>query len=909
VEDVMTKQVPFINRVEALRQIDEAIGEWGTRKIICIQALGGIGKSRLLQEVYQTYAGRAGGGNALLVADIIDFDDPAFYISLNLARKIAQTLDERTFAPYFQAFLDWRKMELAGVSSEGLARARLTVDQAFQACFNALASEKRILLLLDTTDRLEETDAWDYVLSLGLQLKNAVLLIAGRNTKEIYKSFEAQSDGLKLIELEPLQLPAAESYVEKKQELLHIRLDEELADKISLLARGKPILIDLAIEWLARNPPPDWLTEISLDELGRSGKEEAKMQEFERQLVGHIADARYADDWLILAMAQIYPLGEGMAAEILNISQRDADELIEKAQARAFIKALPDGRITLHDEVRRMINLYVWPGIDPQQDRRRWYSSLAKGYLQRQVEEIEDEIQRLDELCDVEGQEDLEAFMKRESLERRMWLLEGSRLHHALFCDVDEGLGIFKDVFDRASLTHQVQIHKTLLNEVKPYADALSPEQRYQVAIREAQHLFDTNQYYAAKEILLKMLSRNGISPLQTVETLLLLGNTEIRLGEQLAGVSRFKDANASVERIEDQTERLIKHAQVKNALGWGYRLLEKLDDAAKQYEAALDFAARVKDRNLTASILNNLGYVYFLRGQKDKGQTLCKQALEVATSSNSRQLSGWVNSTLGEIYLETGKYAGAIRHYESALKIFNEIFNKEGQAIVHMEISHAKRHRASTEARSDVERDILLEEALEHASLSVQLCEQYNMHINLPLTYYELGRVLLDLERFDEAESYLEKSYPVNKERGAFPLADLTALAEIAYRKKDGEKLRRWVGELDTLEESKRSDDLLFRGRLLRFLAEYQLERGEYDRALDNYVIALSNIVENGGYGAYRWGLEIDRLKKHIADLPDDQREAWCDGFVEKWQRDEERASEYSEVITIVQLSKSRIV
>jgi len=34
-----------------------------------------------------------------------------------------------------------------------------------------------------------------------------------------------------------------------------------------------------------------------------------------------------------------------------------------------FVKQLPDGRISLHDEMRRMVNEYVWPQVDPDRER------------------------------------------------------------------------------------------------------------------------------------------------------------------------------------------------------------------------------------------------------------------------------------------------------------------------------------------------------------------------------------------------------------------------------------------------------------------------------------------------------------------------------------------------------------
>ncbi len=49
----MSNQVPFINREEELKLAKKLIEQWGTRRVICFEALGGIGKTRILQEIRQ----------------------------------------------------------------------------------------------------------------------------------------------------------------------------------------------------------------------------------------------------------------------------------------------------------------------------------------------------------------------------------------------------------------------------------------------------------------------------------------------------------------------------------------------------------------------------------------------------------------------------------------------------------------------------------------------------------------------------------------------------------------------------------------------------------------------------------------------------------------------------------------
>ncbi len=73
----MPEKVPFIDREDELALIDTLMREWGTLRILCVHAPGGIGKTRLLQEVRQRYMGTE--QTRLIITDITDFDNRKFH--------------------------------------------------------------------------------------------------------------------------------------------------------------------------------------------------------------------------------------------------------------------------------------------------------------------------------------------------------------------------------------------------------------------------------------------------------------------------------------------------------------------------------------------------------------------------------------------------------------------------------------------------------------------------------------------------------------------------------------------------------------------------------------------------------------------------------------------------------------
>ncbi len=49
------QQVEFINRDRELEVIQSATQDWGTVQVLCIQGVGGIGKTRFLEEIGINY--------------------------------------------------------------------------------------------------------------------------------------------------------------------------------------------------------------------------------------------------------------------------------------------------------------------------------------------------------------------------------------------------------------------------------------------------------------------------------------------------------------------------------------------------------------------------------------------------------------------------------------------------------------------------------------------------------------------------------------------------------------------------------------------------------------------------------------------------------------------------------------
>jgi len=99
-------RVDFIGREKELENIQKLLKMKHQESIILVEGIGGIGKTRLLEETYQRFS------KSYKVCKIIDFDNNFFQIQGSIISHIAQELrDENFFNKYFQLKEGYEKFE------------------------------------------------------------------------------------------------------------------------------------------------------------------------------------------------------------------------------------------------------------------------------------------------------------------------------------------------------------------------------------------------------------------------------------------------------------------------------------------------------------------------------------------------------------------------------------------------------------------------------------------------------------------------------------------------------------------------------------------------------------------------------------------------------------------------------
>lgn len=772
----MPEQVAFVGREQELQRIDTLIKAWGQSHIVCIHAEGGIGKTRLLQEVYRRYSQT--GQSHRIVSKIIDFDDRSLHLFQNLGRKIASELDpdNQVFTAYFQGLYTQRKMELEGRSYASLRAIARKNFQTFYACFNSITepqqdaaeTRKHVTLLFDTTDALRG-DIWaTFFADLVTRVSHTLVLLAGRNAKTIADDIrDAFADRdydppqideiVQVQELQPLT-PAveAEEYLRNKERSMHFTIEPELRRQLLTLAGGKPILIDLAVEWRLRGITVDWAGE-PMDGLSDEALA-ARRREFERQMVEHIGQRREHIDDLILLMSRFYPVTADMIAELLGLSFDDARALFEEAGTYVFVKHLPDHSISLHDEMRRMVNEYVWPDTDPDgefhdEESLRYKQSLriveyledAMAELEWQIADFEDRTQAAVKRGDDEAE--FQAFSQREAFERKLWTLKRQYLQHIFVVDRKNAVEEFAQSFDAASRKRQFAFRETLLDQTEEHAGTFSPAEQCIVGSRRLQFLFDKGRYAETDELASTLLQHEELVQEQRVKALILRANAKIRLGDIPSGIRDFEQAVATSAANHLDIWRF----KALNGLGWAHRQAGETEKAQTYYEQARQLYNQVSAQEQARLeddygwLLNNLAFVLSNNNQTRRtAVNIARSHLEYWTQIGNEIGLGACYLVLGVARYRYDKFEPAGEAFQQAEEILSRLEQNDllGQLYAWRGALRRDMHDLKN-ASAD------LTTALEIGTLNIRA-----------MTFYCLGRVYMTDEKLNLnlAEHYMEQ-------------------------------------------------------------------------------------------------------------------------------------------------------
>ena len=195
---------------------------------------------------------------------------------------------------------------------------------------------------------------------------------------------------------------------------------------------------------------------------------------------------------------------------------------------------------------------------------------------------------------------------------------------------------------------------------------------------------------------------------------------------------------------------RLCTEFAVAGAEALSFRMppLERL----KWLEAALDAARQLHDRQAESAILPKLAMVYSGLGDLSRAEDCARQLLVLAEETKDRLRIGQALYNLGTILEDRGKYDEAAKHYQNALTVF---------AALGADLDSG---RASLGLGSVATYSGDYQSAYHHFLQYLKLVESGGREIDLCIALQAVAEALKYLNRYPEAEAYLQRSEQLSR-------------------------------------------------------------------------------------------------------------------------------------------------
>ena len=641
------------------------------------------------------------------------------------------------------------------------AREREVLQTGIQE-INQVLQGRRLIFLRDTLE------AWGPEIGRELneyaaQLSNALFVSAGRNVREeiwpqLQRDYGRQQSTC--IELGNFdRVESAEFFAAADTEEF---IAPDIRAKLHFLTGGRPVLLSLAVEWLSQSVPLPEIAERSLTDLKALPEAELRdlRERFEFELVDRVQGLKSSLDRALLYMAHIARRNNArIMSLLLDISMSDARDLMQRLAELSFVKHNPvTGDCVLHDEMKNLINEHAWPYVDPDGDVRR---GLARKVI---VGYYEPRIRALEEQTRAQLESD-RGPVRRAAIgaaEWEQWRLEAECLYYHLQVGAEEGFAYFDARFTEARRNNHLMRMQFLLNEVQAAGHAGI---RDTLALRRAQELLPRGEVGQARGICRELLAKEDLSSDNRISAHNILGVIAASTDPEEA--RRQYESALQLAQREGKT-RMI--GELHNNLGQLYRRTSLLDQAVEHYQQAIEVSKEASNLPLVAAATNNLAYVYRLQGNLAQADVLCRVALAQRKRLGLERDLAYSYLTKGEIDRDRGDLESAERYTKLALRNFDKVSEIRGQALAHRSLANIRRHlERYEEAEAYLERGIALAERLHDESLLADLLSVYGREQRDRAVYLQGlgdgdGGGAADRQQqiqafFQSAEKYLERS------------------------------------------------------------------------------------------------------------------------------------------------------
>lgn len=950
----------FIERPEALSQFKICCSVPKTPELCGVYYCGpgGQGKTYILRWLYELYR----TSKVYTVLPLIDFYNTEHHSIRGLQRTIRAAIGEDdAFKPYDLAVEELEAAQEEGKDVSIIAGLRARVERVFLAALNGVATRRPLVMLLDTFERVQNRDVGQWVTQTLLPSLNYLCVaIAGRPEPEPAQ----MPKGVQFCDLSGFTFEETLAFFAERSP----DLPEKAVRSIWEHTAGAPLMLNLTADFLDYDDVgtgPNFLdTLYDLPEGALVQKQEPLLQ----RLVEQFSNMANRTNVVMWAMAYLHRRFDmAMLAYLVDhlplLKGIDSQAFLERLWASPYIKEHPHLQShLLHDEVRRLIAIYILGAVDTGREfRDELYELVVDAYYPQAI---------------AAAPLDLARQLRSE---RFGYALDKALLAPAEELEAQHGamVDVYDDLYHEIEARNDYAFEELVWAQMRDYMEKLPEtgvfqEHKYQIYSARSQFL-QRHRLFRKMELHYRRMVL--VLPFYTTNALRGLSFALLRQGKLAEAEDVIEQCRQLVDDADIETV-----AHVENVWGQIARAAGRWRDALAHYQNILDYATNIPDRAMIASAQINRSFIWAAQGHYKAARKQCEHALrqleilERETGKLQVRRAIYAHMNMGCAYRYEGDYEKAEASYRQSLGLAESVTDYEsiGEVTQHLGINEHLRGRimrrevleesacrigagpAPASCRSALER------ACEHqlqawhyltdafqmayetdwrsamASTLHRLAKVYReiFRIRLLLGEADLGAAPEDLVTLETlAGDYsmpLEMQYEgrlvvkepfaeldsIGKALKLFDLsawlADevndlhraldaLTELARAAAERRDPETLREVLDRVEHL----RGYDVqreLFDAMNDIARADLHLIQEEYDQALALYKDAYVRVAEKSGYADF---LLLDRLRDlqwRLEELPNGMPLRWLRELQQTWEVELVGNEKWPEMLTILE-------
>ena len=507
----------------------------------------------------------------------------------------------------------------------------------------------------------------------------------------------------------------------------------EMVKKIHMLSDGRPILIALSLDWLARGGWSPDLYPIGISELlqrkARSDTWGQIQSRFERSLVGQIRKLTTPLDEAVRYVAICRKgCNTDLLARLMNLSRDEASTLIVQLVKFSFVKALrPDNRdmFFLHDEMYDLVEKYVWlEDYGPDYEEQARLDEVVITWYTEQLDRYSDLIRASRD------------WSERGDLRREQQLLYAERLYYQFDQDPSNGYLEYTRLDEVAIAAREREWDTWLRNEAlwftshrawrgqksgKALAESALPDplcvrggslQRGPTVDRDCRRRW-INRYIAkgkyqeAISIALALTERIPFAEAMKSDYAFRLHQGGLHIAMAMAyayqggaGADEApKHAEDGIKLIQHEPQRDGQHWLDFHLLGVAYlargmalRSQFRWSEAAEDNEQAARCFKQSREESRIAEAYNNQAYVLARSGRLFEAWRSHETALDVRVREGDEYPLGLSLNTAGLIHERSGNYTESLQQSSKALELFTTIGSTRGIALAAINMGRSLR-------------------------------------------------------------------------------------------------------------------------------------------------------------------------------------------------------------------------